>query len=215
MMRSFFCLMMITGCLDLALANPVQAQRWLNRPDFFEQGREQFEQEIQRLEQQQIRDTGSLLTIDAGRLQWQQMILREAGIALWMPAGAVTQETKTVVTPNQTLEFTVLATNPTATRFVVAYSDELGPELQKDASGLFTLVQNRIIEQVGTAIHTVQTLEVAGNAAQEFTIKDATETIQFRLVIHQKRLLVLGVSQPNATASAQTVTAFFNSLTFL
>jgi|GEM_PF-6582254 len=71
------------------------------------------------------------------------------------------------------------------------------------------------MEQVGTATNQVQTLEVEGNAAQEFTIKDATETIQFRLILHQKRLLVLGVSQPNATASAQIVTAFFNSLTFL
>lgn len=71
------------------------------------------------------------------------------------------------------------------------------------------------VEQVGTGANTVQTLEFSGNPAQEFTLKDATETIQFRLVLHQNRLLVLGVSQPNATASAPTVTAFFDSLTFL
>ncbi|UZQ54373.1 hypothetical protein OOK60_18175 [Trichothermofontia sichuanensis B231] len=78
-----------------------------------------------------------------------------------------------------------------------------------------TLVQNQIVEQVGTAASPVQTLEFSGNPAQEFTLKDATETIQFRLVLHQNRLLVLGVSQPNATTSAPTVTAFFDSLTFL
>lgn len=75
-------------------------------------------------------------------------------------------------------------------------------------------MQNQIVEQVGTAASTVQTLEFSGNPAQEFILKDATETIQFRLVLHQNRLLVLGVSQPNATASAPTVTAFFDSLTF-
>lgn len=97
MKRSLGCLITLTGCLGLVLVSPAQAQRWLNRPDFFEQGREQFEREIQRLDQQQATDSSSLVT----------------------------------------------------------------------------------------------------------------------LVLHQNRLLVLGVSQPNATASAPTVTAFFDSLTFL
>ncbi|WP_448563484.1 hypothetical protein [Trichothermofontia sp.] len=176
-------------------------------------GAKQFAREIQRLEQQQAADTSALLTIDAGANQWQPVIFREAGIALRMPAGAVTQETKTITTPDQSLRFTILATNPSGTRFMVAYSDELGADLFNDAAGIFTLVQNRIVAQVGAAAGAVQRLEVGGT--QSRNLRDAAATIQFRLILHQNRLLVLGVSQPNATHSTQTVTAFFNSLTFL
>jgi hypothetical protein len=73
------------------------AQFGRERPDFFEQGQRQFEQEIQRLEQQQP-ETTPILTVESSDTQWSPVVMREGGFVVWMPQGTLAQVQRTVDT---------------------------------------------------------------------------------------------------------------------
>lgn len=61
------------------------AQRFFgDRPDFFEQGDEMLDREVQRLQQQQPTAT---LTVKAGLQTWQPVVSRAGGFSVWIPSG--------------------------------------------------------------------------------------------------------------------------------
>ena len=68
------------------------ARNLRDRPDFFEEGRQQFEQEIKILEKERHQP---VLTIEiAEGLKWQNFILRKGGFTIWMPPGTITEKTE-------------------------------------------------------------------------------------------------------------------------
>lgn len=102
-----------------------------DRPDFFEQGQEQFEEEIRRLEQQQSIPNASL-TVDETAIPWSRVLVKEVGFTVMMPSGAITEEKETIEAPKGELNFDIIATHPSSSRYVVAYSEEVTPERAKN-----------------------------------------------------------------------------------
>jgi len=99
----------------------IYAQGFLdNRPDFFDKGRLQMEQEIKQLEPE---NSQPILTIERGKIQWQNIIFKAGGFSIWMPVGTMTEEIKIIETEKGEIKFQVFASHPKSAIFVVAYSD--------------------------------------------------------------------------------------------
>lgn len=191
-------------------SEPVSAQFRPDRPDFFEQGQRQLEEEIQRLEQQQP-DTTPTLTVESSQTQWSPVLVREGGFAVWMPRGVVAQNTRTVETSNGEIDFQVLSSTASLGRFVVAFSEDLDVS-PDDPQAVLERVQDRISGwQTGFGLQGERDVSVEGNPGKDFTLTNSEETIFFRVVLMNERLYVLAVSQSNELASVETKTAFFNS----
>lgn len=192
-----------------------------DRPDFFEEGSFQFEQEIQRLEQQQ---TNPILTVEDDLQQWQPLILRQAGISVWLPQGVASQETKTLETNNGTLSFSVVTVTSGGSRFVTAYSDPLMEADLANSDTLFASVRDAVVENTAFELESDRPLDSDSlttpiEVGRELTLSDGDETITFRLYLANQRLYVLGVSQPDVSDSetelSEAALLFFDSLQFL
>lgn len=186
-----------------------------NRPDFFEQGTEQFEQEIQNLPQSAPENAVSPLTVNDGSLQWYQVLLKEAKCSIWMPEGVVSQDTENIAFSNENIKFNLLATNPKSARFLVAYSEEISDTSLKSPELLLNEVK-QILENLKNK-ETLFTLSeekdhtINGYPSKDFTLKSNEETISVRLILVDKRLYVLGVNQLTEGASLKVVSTFFQS----
>lgn len=189
-----------TGCNSLKV-NPqnyrqtveVQAQVVRNnRPDFFEKGRLQMEQEIQQLE---VENPQPVLTIESGQIQWQNIIFKEGSFTIWMPAGTMTEETKVIETENGNIQFKVFASHPKSARFVVAYSPDLDEKKLVNPQATLTAVHNQIIDVTDFKIISDRPYNLGDYLGREFILENASETITFRIYLVDKRLYIIGASQ--------------------
>jgi hypothetical protein len=196
-----------------------QAQR-MRQPDFFEQGQEQINREIQRLQQQPPPPPLQLDTTQSG---WQPMIFQDGGFSVWMPAGIITEESETVDAATGTLQFKLIATNAAASRFVVAYADR--PDAQTtDPAALFTAVRDAAIVRTAfevTEEHSITLDNYPGLAVQlqktgeAIRMQNEDEVITLRMYLIENHIVVLGVRQiTNAMPSTASET-FFRSFQLL
>ncbi|MDC0835771.1 hypothetical protein POG22_22660 [Geitlerinema sp. CS-897] len=192
----------------LGLTTPTLAQ--LNRPNFFERGYDQFEEEIRQMDRQQ--SNPSPLTVSGENLSWQRVVLREGGFSIWLPQGTVVQETETVETSAGTVEFEILATQLEFSRYVAAYSEpfefrQLGSEAE-----VLEKVRDRLVERESNFEMTSdRNTSVGGLAVKDLRFENEEETISFRLILDGDRLYLLAVSQLNDVASMEAIAAFFQS----
>ena len=195
---------------DKVLAGP------FNRPDFFEQGRKQFEQEIRQLQtQQSVPD--SPLTVNLKSLSWLRLIFREEGFTMMMPPGAITQETEMVKTPKREIKFDLIASHPPDSRFVIAYSEQVSFDTPTETSEIFDWSRDYIMRNIdGEFTKTTEKDIVFSNySGREFILQNQAEMIVFRLLWINQRLYVLGVSQEKQKISKENVTKFFDSFEIL
>jgi hypothetical protein len=207
---------MTASILAILLSSQSVLASLFDRPDFFEQGRKQFEQEIRRLQSgQSVSESPLKVNIDS--VSWMRFIFRKEGFTTIMPAGAITQETEMVKTPKGQIEFDLIATHPPDSRFVVAYSEVLSAEQVAEPSDVLDWSSNYIMEN--TAGGFTKTLEediIFNNyPGRDFTLKNQGETIMFRLLWIKQRLYVLAVSQEKQEISQEMVTKFFDSFEIL
>ena len=88
-----------------------------DRPDFFEQGQDQFEEEIRRFESgESIPDFN--LQIDDSALSWSPVVIKAAGFTAMMPSGAITHEAEIVEGAKGDINFDIIATHPSSSRYV-------------------------------------------------------------------------------------------------
>ena len=106
------------SCMTTA---PVKAGLF-DRPDFFEEGNRQFEEEIRRFDQGQTVPESSL-KVDETALPWSRVVIKEGGFTVMMPSGAITHEVEKVEAPKGDINFDIIATHPTSSRYVIAYSE--------------------------------------------------------------------------------------------
>ncbi len=213
-MKKQFILISSILLASFSLISQVSAQI-RNRPDFFEQGTEQFEQEIQNLQQSAPDNAVSPLTVNDGSLQWYQVLLKEAKCSIWMPEGVVSQDTENIAFSNENIKFNLLASNPKSARFLVAYSEEISDTSLKSPELLLNEVK-QILDNLKSK-ETLFTLSeekdntINGYPSKDFTLKSNEETISVRLILVDKRLYVLGVNQLTEGASLKVVSTFFQS----
>ena len=184
------------------------AQNLRDRPDFFEDGREQFEEEIQRLQKERPE---SVLTIESGDLKWQNFIFREGGFTIWMPQGTITEETKVIETAFGKLEFKVFATHPPEAIFTIAYSENLPPNELQNPQEILAKVSDRLIKVEGFELISDRSLNLKNYPGRELILQSREEKISFRIYLANRCLYVLGASQPIAAELSRSVLAFFDS----
>ncbi|MDJ0692683.1 MAG: hypothetical protein QNJ41_29900 [Xenococcaceae cyanobacterium MO_188.B32] len=182
-----------------------------DRPDFFEKGYDQFEEEIRRFERgESVPD--SSLKVDEAALPWSRVVIEEGGFTILMPPGAITKEVETVEAPKGDIDFDIIATHPSSSRYVIAYSEEVSPERVKNAREVLERSRDYIIEnRVGLLKIADDDITVANYPGKQFQLQNKKETIVYRLLLVKQRLYVLAVSQQNDAISAKSIDVFFAS----
>ena len=182
-----------------------------DRPDFFEKGHRQFEEEIRRFEQQQSVPNSSL-KVDEAALPWSQIVMAEVGFAALIPSGAITHEVEIVEAPKGNINFDIIATHPSSSRYVIAYSEEVTPERVKNAQEVLEWSRDYIIDnKVGLTKIADDDITFENYPGKQFQLQNQDETIVYRLLLVEQRLYVLAVSQQNDAISAKSIDTFFAS----
>lgn len=163
-----------------------------NRPDFFQKGRLQMEQEMKQIETQKPL---SVLTIESGEIEWQKFLFKEGDFTIWMPTGGMTAETEIIETDNGKINFKVFASHPESARFVVAYSDVLNSKQLADKQDILTKVQNNIIDVTDFELSNDYSYNLGDFLGREFVLANDVETIIFRVYLAEKRLYIIGASE--------------------
>lgn len=163
-----------------------------NRPDFFEKGRLQIEQEMKQLETQKPQ---SVLTIESGQIEWQKFLFKEGDFTIWMPTGGMTAETEVIEIKNGKINFKVFASHPESARFVVAYSDVLNSKQLADGKDVLVRVKNKIIEVKNFKLSRDYPYNSERFLGREFVLDNDVETITFRVYLAGKRLYMIGASE--------------------
>lgn len=184
------------------------AQVLRDRPDFFEDGRQQFEGEIQRLEKPTPQ---SVLTVNSENFQWQNWIFREGGFSIWVPRGTITEETEVLEAPRRDIDFQIFASHLPTSWFAIAYSENLAPTQLENPEEILAKVRDRIIEKMGLELASDRPLNLRNYPGRELILQNSEERIAFRIYLAKKRLYVLGGSQPLSGELSQAIAAFFDS----
>ncbi|BAU65691.1 hypothetical protein STA3757_30800 [Stanieria sp. NIES-3757] len=196
--------------LSSLITDPVIAGLF-DRPDFFENGQEQFEEEIRRLEQGESVPNPSL-NVDDTALPWSRVVIQEAGFTVMMPPGAITNEVETVESSKGKINFNIIATHPSSSRYMVAYSEEVAPERVKNPQEVLERSRDYIIEnKVGLTKIADDDIFFENYPGKQFQLQNKDETIVYRLLLVDLRLYVLAVSQQNDAISAKPIDLFFAS----
>ena len=208
----------IVTLLSIVMAIAPASAGLFDRPDFFEQGDEEFEREIRQFETD-LAVPDSSITIDEADendLSWSRLMVRGGGFTIAIPQGTISEETKIVETPQEKIEFKIVASHPPSSRFVAAYSQELNTETTSDPDALLARARDRIIENnAGFTTNTDIDLTFDNYPGKEFTLENEEERITFRLLLIEQRLYVLAVNQKKDMISAESVAIFFDSFVLI
>ena len=207
----------IVLAISSSLAYPAIAIPGLfDRPDFFEKGRKQFEEEIRRVEQGESVPDPSL-KLDEGSLPWSRFVSEQALFAVLMPAGLMSQEIEIVEAPKGDINFSIIASHPSSsTRYVIAYSEEVAPERFANTEEVLKSAQDKIMEnKVGLAKIADDEITFEDYPGKQFQLQNDEETIVYRLILVEQRLYVLAVNQQNDDLSEDSITRFFESFELL
>ena len=186
-----------------------------DRPDFFEKGRDQFEEEIRRFERGESVPNSSL-EVDEAALPWARVVIEEAGFTVLMPPGAITQEVEVVEAPKGDINFDIIASHPSSSRYVIAYSEEVSPERVKNAQEVLDWSRDYIIDnRVGLLKIADDDINFEKYPGKQFQLQNKDETIVYRLLLVEQRLYVLAASQQNDAISAKSIDIFFASFKLL
>ena len=193
------------------MANTPAVAGLFERPDFFEQGRDQFDEEIRRFEQEQsVPD--SPLKIDDTTLPWSRVVIDVAGFTAMMPSGAITHETEKVESPNGDINFDIIASHPSSSRYVIAYSEEVAPERVENVKEVLEGSRDYIIDnRVGLNKIADDDITFEDYPGKQFQLQNKDETIVYRLILVEQRLYVLAVNQQNDAISPKSIDTFFSS----
>ena len=182
-----------------------------DRPDFFEQGREQFDEEIRKFESEQS-VPNSPLKIDNTALSWSRVMIKAAGFTAMLPSGAITHEVEIIEAPKGDINFDIIATHPSSSRYVIAYSEEVTPERVENPQEVLERSRDYIIDnKVGLNKIADDDLTFEDYPGKQFQLQNEDETIVFRLILVNQRLYVLAVNQQNDAISPKAIDTFFSS----
>ena len=187
--------------------------RSLGRPDFFDQGEQQIQRDIQHLQKGQ---PAPLLQIETGLQQWQPMISRAGRFSIWTPTGMLTEEAETLELKAGALEFRVFAIRAETSRFVVAYADIPEPMQTESAEALLLILRDAVIQKTNfSQIEGDRPLGKAAFPGRQFQLKSGAETFTFRLYMVKQRIYVLGVREPEQQQPTGRAETYFKSFQLL
>lgn len=186
-----------------------------DRPDFFEKGYDEFEEEIRLFERgEEIPPVP--LDIEGQTLPWSRIISDSAKFTALFPPGTITQEREMAENGNSAVEFDIHAANLDNSRYVVAYSEPLEPSKVENPEQFLETTQQTIADnESGFRIIANDAIEFDGFPGRQFQTRSDDETFVFRLILVEDRLYVLAVNQPNDDLSEEMINQFFESFQLL
>ena len=183
------------------------------RPDFFEDGIDRMEEEIRQL---QAPPSGPTLVVQDDLLQWQPIVLRAAGFGVWMPQGAMTEETEAIDTADGELTFDVLASHVASTRFLAAYSPLSAAQKRSAPEMLLEQVRDGIVNRTNFQLVGDRPIDLEGRyPGREFLLQGDSEQLAFRVYVVGSQMIVLAGGQPTIQEGSEAVETFLNSLQLL
>ncbi len=206
--------LLVCGLMLPAAAMRPTAQFGRDRSDFFEQGQFQMEREVRNLQQQQAQPT---LSIDAAALDWQLVILREAGVAVSAPIGAIAQETVTLSLDSvgSSLAFDLTSSTVAGATFLVAVSDPLDRAAQAtDPATLLADLGEAIARRSNATVRQAHLTQRDPRPVYTLQLSASPDTLDFQLQLAQGRVYVMGVKR-SAALTGENLDRFFDSLQFL
>ncbi|MEM1368426.1 MAG: hypothetical protein AAGG02_10495 [Cyanobacteria bacterium P01_H01_bin.15] len=205
-------LALIIGTVIGGVSTSAIAQGIFNRPDFFERGQRQLEQEIRSLEQEKPQSQPDL-TVESQ--DWKPLVFREAGFSVWMPPGLLSQETETLETEVGTIKFQIIGSDSADNRYVAAYSRPLDSTQKASPDSILVSLKARLSEKTKFELADQQPLTFQDHRGQQLTFRDhEKETIVFQIFLVSDRIYLLGASQPGQKLSA-TGSEFFETFKLL
>ena len=139
-----------------------------DRPDFFEKGYEEFEEEIERFERGNEIPTVPL-DIEGENLSWSRIISDSAKFTALFPVGVMTQEREMAEDADGTIEFDINASNLANSRYVVAYSEPLEPDKVENPEQFLEIAQQTIVDdELGFRIIANDAIEFEGFPGKQF-----------------------------------------------
>ena len=179
-------------------------------PSFFEDGEEQFDREIQRLNENRDRDP-DLLTIDDSTSEWLQVTSGDGRFAVAMPGRPmVTPNPEILVTPAASLELVGVTLEGEGEWFLVAYGD-YPDSVNVRESELLVQVRDALVAGFGAELTGDRPLSDRTGPGREIRLSQPDVVTTFRAYIIDRRLYLLGVEQAASIEGDDTVTQFFES----
>ena len=186
-----------------------------DRPDFFEKGYDEFEDEIRSFERGEESPTVPL-SVEGQTSPWSRFISDSAKFTALFPPGTITQEQETAEDADTAIEFDIVAANLDNSRYVVAYSEPLEPSKVENPEQFLEIAQQTIVDdELGFRIIANDAIEFEGFPGKQFQTRSDEETFVFRLILVGDRLYVLAVNQQNDDLSAELISQFFDSFQLL
>ena len=176
----------------------------LEQPTFFRDGNEQFERNIQQLQQSQPKP---VLTIDEGIEQWQPISSQAGGFSVWVPLGILSDENETVANDNASLNFRILSSQTSLGKFVVAYAD--APDGK--AAQLFALIKEDLVKRTAFKISSLKKITIDNHVGESLILKSNTEVISAYVLLANKRLYVVGMEEGVRNTPSEAATKFLKS----
>lgn len=197
------------------IISPQAVAGLFDRPDFFEKGYDEFEDEIRRFERGEESLTVPL-DVEGQTLPWSRIISDSSKFTALFPPGTITQEKETAEDADGAINFDINASNLDNSRYVVAYSEALEPSKVENPERFLEKAQQTIVDdEFGFRIIANDAIEFDGFPGKQFQTRSDEETFVFRLILVGDRLYVLAVNQPNDNLSENTINQFFQSFQLL
>lgn len=188
-----------------------------DRPDFFEDGLEQMEEEIRQLQEQGQESAPPVtLTLQDELLQWQPTVVPDAGLGVLMPQGVTTEETELLDTGDGEMAFSVLASQVASARYLVAHSSLSDAQQGSDVQVLLEQVRDSIVERTNYELGEERSISLDNRyPGREFSMAGNGEQLTFRTYAIGNQLVVLAGGQPDVQQDSQAVETFLDSLQLL
>lgn len=186
-----------------------------DRPDFFQKGYDQFQEEIRQFERGASLANPSL-NLDPTTVPWSPIVSETAKFTLMLPPGTISQEVETVGEPERELDFNIIASNLSDSRYVIAYSEEVDTERFANTQKVLDNTRKTIMtNKVGLNKIADEDITFENYPGKQFKLQNDQETIVFRLILIKQRLYVLAVNQQNEARSEELINRFFESFKLL
>ncbi|MDL5045193.1 hypothetical protein QQ054_03940 [Oscillatoria amoena NRMC-F 0135] len=196
--------------------SPSSAQFRRDRPDFFERGQEQLQQEIDRLQTQPIDPANGVLSVEAGAVQWQPTLLEEAGISILLPAGEQSQQRQTLETIQGAIEFQLLSVQAGNSRYLTGYALNLSPTQVQDPAQLLAAAGAAIESDPAVTRLSDRAIALGTYPGRELFLTSQNRQLVVRLYVVGQRMYLLSATQPLGTPSLTAATVqFFESFQLL
>lgn len=194
------------GAIALSLASETVGQR-LNDPDFFEQGRDRLETEIDRLNHPK---PGSILRSRPDSI-WLVVTSAPGQFRVAVPSPVTPQDPITLALPSGTLTAQGAIATHDQTEYVVAFADYATPTATP--AQRLTELRDYMVQDTDWAIAQDQSMPLGAFPGRQFVLFSPQQMITYRFYLVGTRLYILGVLHaPERDRTAETE-RFFSSFT--